>query len=147
MNSSPFKNGSCNNKRLRTCTSNLLEMPQSSKIKRRLSYIQQQQEVGRPSTSSSISGLNNNNNTNSQIFSDAKLTGEFLQEDAVIFKSQKEEIKKMAEAKEVAEAKFNETKVKERTEQLADFHAKFIELIQSLPLNIQMRKFLVYENA
>uniref|UniRef100_A0A915P3M6 Protein-L-isoaspartate O-methyltransferase n=1 Tax=Meloidogyne floridensis TaxID=298350 RepID=A0A915P3M6_9BILA len=126
MNSSLLKNGNCNNKRLRTCTSNSMEMPQSSKIKRRLSYIQQQQEgedVG-PSTSfSSISGLNNTNNTNSQILSDAKLTGEFLQEE------------------------FNETKVKERTEQLADFHAKFIELIQSLPLNIQMRKFLVYENA
>uniref|UniRef100_A0A915LJ38 Uncharacterized protein n=1 Tax=Meloidogyne javanica TaxID=6303 RepID=A0A915LJ38_MELJA len=131
MNSSPLKNGNCNNKRLRTCTSNSMEMPQSSKIKRRLSYIQQQQEgedVG-PSTSfSSISGLNNDNTNSqqqqSQILSDARLTGEFLQEDA-----------------------FNETKVKERTEQLADFHAKFIELIQSLPLNIQMRKFLVYENA
>uniref|UniRef100_A0A914KQA7 Uncharacterized protein n=1 Tax=Meloidogyne incognita TaxID=6306 RepID=A0A914KQA7_MELIC len=154
MNSSPLKNGNCNNKRLRTCTSNSMEMPQSSKIKRRLSYIQQQQEgedVG-PSTSfSSISGLNNDNTNSqqqqSQILSDARLTGEFLQEDAVLFKSRKEEEKKVAEDKEVAEAKFNETKVKERTEQLADFHAKFIELIQSLPLNIQMRKFLVYENA
>jgi len=37
--------------------------------------------------------------------SDARLTGEFLQEDAVLFKSRKEEEKKVAEDKEVAEAK------------------------------------------
>nr|CAD2201245.1 unnamed protein product [Meloidogyne enterolobii] len=137
MNSSPLKNGSCNNKRLRTCTSNSLEMPQSSKMKRVLSYIEEQaQEEGEhggvagPSTSWPTQYLH--------------------QRPAPYLHKKQTPISNNTtreEEENVAEAKFNETKVKERTEQLADFHAKFIELIQSLPLNIQMRKFLVYENA
>uniref|UniRef100_A0A1I8BZL4 Protein-L-isoaspartate O-methyltransferase domain-containing protein 1 n=1 Tax=Meloidogyne hapla TaxID=6305 RepID=A0A1I8BZL4_MELHA len=219
-NTSPPKNGG---KRLRSCTSNSLEMPQSSKIKRRLSNTQQQQGGGGPSTSSAI--INENPTPSQSLNETANYLAARTEELTNSLNAAKESLDNLrTHVSEIAErqtilmegsnelaavqrsllnsarfvtaatqtatagiskiksvnigkngtnnknnngndgegccssssdnnsqedenAKLNETKAKEKIEKLSAFQANFIEAIQSLPINIQMRKFLYYENA